>query len=242
MLAQIKLATSAQTPGLVGEDNISIAKVSEHLGTTHGCINLVQTHSKDRNQVSSRFSKAHDLNSAPNPRDQDPSPHLATDNAIHERPPPERDKLTSRSAGLVRSYLLTKIKHNKIKRKILVTHQEDKDYLIDRGNTAMSSKYLSTSAISHLFAQLLDSEIELVSNYKTELNNKVIEEQLGVYSLKLDTPRIDAETTMITFSAYRSSHSTSHSEWSLIKTSALGRGLGGPLSSLLMEASPTYST
>ena len=36
----------------------------------------------------------------------------------------------------------------------------------------------------------------MVSNYKTEFNNKAIEEQLGEYSLKLDTPRIDAETTM----------------------------------------------
>ena len=46
----------------------------------------------------------------------------------------------------------------------------------------------------------------------------------------------------ITFGGSQSSHSTSRLEWSLIKTSALRRGLGGPQSSLLMEASPTCST
>ena len=94
MLTKIKSAATVQTSGLAEADIISNVKVSEHLGTTHSNINSVQTHLEDRIQVSSRFSKVHDLNPAPNTRDQDPSPHLAT-NAIHERPPPERDKLTS---------------------------------------------------------------------------------------------------------------------------------------------------
>ena len=62
MFAQIKLATSAQTSGLAGGDNISTAKVSEHLGTTHGCINLAQTHSEVRSQDFSFSWTAYDLN------------------------------------------------------------------------------------------------------------------------------------------------------------------------------------
>ena len=150
MFTKIKSAASVQTSGLVEADIISNAKVSEHLGTTHGCINLVQTNSEDRNQVSSPFSKAHDLNSAPNTRDQVPLSH----NAALERPPPERDKLITASADLVRSYLLTKPKYQGIKRQILVTHQEGKEYLLNNGSTAISSKYLSNGAISNLFDQL----------------------------------------------------------------------------------------
>ena len=46
MLAKIKSAASVQTPGSAEAAVISNAKVSEHLGTTHGSINLVQTHSE----------------------------------------------------------------------------------------------------------------------------------------------------------------------------------------------------
>ena len=46
MLAKIKSAASVQTPGSAEVAVISNAKVSEHLGTTHGSINLVQTHSE----------------------------------------------------------------------------------------------------------------------------------------------------------------------------------------------------
>ena len=109
MSAKTKLAASAQTSGLAEVDIIINAKVSEHLGTTHSNINVVQTHSEDRNQVSSRFSKAHDLNSAPNTRDQDPQSHLVSREAGLEPPPPERDKLITKSADLI-TYLLQPIR------------------------------------------------------------------------------------------------------------------------------------
>ena len=108
MLTRIKSAASVQTPGSAEVDIISFAKVSEHLGTTYGCINLVQTHSEKRNQNPSLSSTAHDLNSALDTREQDPLSHLASDNAALERPPPERDKLITTSADLITSYLLAK--------------------------------------------------------------------------------------------------------------------------------------
>ena len=92
MLTKIKSAASVQTSGLAKADIISSAKVSEHFGTTHGSINLEQTHSEKRNQGSSFSSTAHDLTSAPNTRDQDSLSHLVSREAALERPLPERDK------------------------------------------------------------------------------------------------------------------------------------------------------
>ena len=109
MFTKIKSAASVQTSGLAEADIISSAKVSEHFGTTHGSINLEQTHSEKRNQVSSFSSTAHDLTTAPNNRDQDPLSHLAISNTAIERPPPERDKLIAISADLI-TYLLQPIR------------------------------------------------------------------------------------------------------------------------------------
>ena len=109
MFTKIKSAASVQTSGLAEADIISSAKVSEHFGTTHGCINLEQTHSEKRNQVSSFSSTAHDLTTAPNNRDQDPLSHLVSREAALERPLPERDKLTTTSADLI-TYLLQPIR------------------------------------------------------------------------------------------------------------------------------------
>ena len=147
MLTKIKSAAPVQTFGSAGEDIISNAKVCEHLGTTHGCINLVQTHLEKRKQDPSFSSTAHDLNSALDIREQDPLSHLASHSAALERPPPERDKLTT-SADLITSYLLAKAKRQSIKRGILITHQEGTNYLVSKGYAAMSSKYLSNNPIS----------------------------------------------------------------------------------------------
>ena len=108
MLTKIKAAASVQTSGSAEVDVISNAKVSEHLGTTHGSINLVQTHSEKRYQDPSFLSTAHDLNSALNTRDQDSLPHLASSIAAFERPPPERDKLSTTSADLLAAHLFVK--------------------------------------------------------------------------------------------------------------------------------------
>ena len=109
MFAQIKLAPSAQTSGLAEEDNISTAKVSEHIGTTHSCINLAQTHSEVRSQDSSFSLIAHDLNSALNNRDNNSLSHLVSREAALERPLPDRDKLITTSADLI-TYLLQPIR------------------------------------------------------------------------------------------------------------------------------------
>ena len=108
MLTKIKSAASVQTSGSAEVDVISNAKVSEHLGTTDGSINLVQTHSEKRNQDPSFLSTAHDLYSALNTRDQDSLSHLACNNAAFERPPPERDKLSTTSADLLAAHLFVK--------------------------------------------------------------------------------------------------------------------------------------
>ena len=52
MITKINSAASVQTSEqLAGlPDIISCAKVSVHLGTTHGSLNLVQTHPEKRNQ------------------------------------------------------------------------------------------------------------------------------------------------------------------------------------------------
>ena len=105
MFTKIKSAASAQTSGLTEADIISNAKVSEHLGTTHGSINLLQTHSEKRKQDPSFLSTALDLKSALNNRDQDSLPQLASHNAALERPPQERDKLATTSADLLTVYL-----------------------------------------------------------------------------------------------------------------------------------------
>ena len=90
MLTKLKSAASVQTSGSAEVDVIINAKVSEHLGTTHGSINLVQTYSEKRNQDPSLLSTAHDLNSALNTRDQDSLPHLASNIAAIE-PPPQKE-------------------------------------------------------------------------------------------------------------------------------------------------------
>ena len=154
----------------------------------------MQTHSEKRKQVPSFSSTAHDLNLALVTRDQDPLSHLASHSAALERPPPERDKLTT-SADLITSYLLAKAKRHSIKRGILTTHQEGTDYLVSKGYTAMS-KYLSNNAIYRLFEQLLNGEVVFISDYKIDINNKAIDELICEYSIKLKTPRIDTETTL----------------------------------------------
>ena len=108
MLTKLKSAASVQTSGSAEVDVIINAKVSEHLGTTHGSINLVQTYSEKRNQDPSLLSTAHDLNSALNTRDQDSLPHLASSIAAIERPPQERDKLSTTSADLLTAHLFVK--------------------------------------------------------------------------------------------------------------------------------------
>ena len=59
-------------------------------------------------QDPSLLSTAHDLNSALNTRDQDSLPHLASRIAAIERPPPERDKLSTTSADLLTAHLSVK--------------------------------------------------------------------------------------------------------------------------------------
>ena len=99
------------------------------------------------------------------------------------------------SADLITSYLLAKAKSQSIKRGILTTHQEGTSYLVSKGYTAMSSKYLSNNAIYRLFEQLLNGEVGFVSDYKIDIKNEAIDELICEYSTKLKTPRIETETT-----------------------------------------------